>query len=58
MSDLAHLALTKADWLTIHNYSAGDAGGRRRHLGDGVPLPEREVSSLPSPFVLPEPRSG
>ncbi len=25
-----------------HNSSAGGAGGRRRRLGDGMPLPERE----------------
>jgi hypothetical protein len=36
-------------WVLPSLVSAGGAGGRRRHLGDGVPLPEREV---PSPLSL------
>ena len=30
--------------MNLSNYSAGGAGGRRRRLGDGVPLPGRGVS--------------
>ena len=40
------------------NSSARGAGGRRRRLGDGVPLPEREVPSLHLHFSRASPHAA